>query len=255
MTQAERAHVFAKLHVKGHPLVLYNIWDAGTARAAVAAGAGAVATGSWSVAAAHGYPDGEAIPLAFLAEICRRIAQSVAVPFSVDFEGGYGVAPADVAASVATVLATGAIGINFEDQIVGGDGLYPVAAQVERLQAVRQMADRAGIALFINARTDLFLKESDRSRHAGLIDQAVERAAAYAGAGASGFFAPGLGEVSLIEQLASRVSLPLNIMMRSGVPDLARLSRCGVARVSHGPAPYRTAMAAFETAAKAALQG
>ena len=41
-----RIDAFTALHVPGEPLVLYNIWDAGSARAVAAAGAKAIASGS-----------------------------------------------------------------------------------------------------------------------------------------------------------------------------------------------------------------
>ncbi|KKL10206.1 hypothetical protein LCGC14_2558150, partial [marine sediment metagenome] len=89
MEQDQRAKEFAALHRKGMPLVLHNIWDAGSARAVAAAGAQAIATGSWSVAAAQGYDDGEALPLDALLRTARQITNAVDLPVSVDFEGGY----------------------------------------------------------------------------------------------------------------------------------------------------------------------
>src|ERR1700751_3674740 len=89
MNQKEKAKRFAQLHVKGAPLLLYNAWDAGSARSVLEAGAKAIATSSWSVAAAQGYQDGEAIPIEFAEQIVGRIATSVDAPVTVDFEGGY----------------------------------------------------------------------------------------------------------------------------------------------------------------------
>ena len=124
--QNKKAQDFAALHVPGNPLVLYNIWDAGSAAALAKAGAVAVATGSWSVAEAQGYGDGEQLPLSHLVQIVERIAQTVDVPLSVDFEGGYAIGGAELTENVARIVAAGAVGINFEDQIVGGTGLYPI---------------------------------------------------------------------------------------------------------------------------------
>lgn len=242
MNQADKARAFAALHVKGDPLVLYNIWDAGTARAVAAAGARAVATGSWSLAAAHGYEDGERIPLGLVATVVARIAATVDLPVSVDVEGGYGTTAEQLSGTVETIVGTGAVGINLEDQVVGGDGLYGVAEQAGRIAAIRGAADRIGVPLFVNARTDLFLKESDRSRHAALLAAAKERATAYAGAGASGFFAPGLADPELIAGLCAASPLPVNIMTGEGVPGRDVLADCGVARISHGPFPYIAAM-------------
>lgn len=239
MSEVEKAKSFAALHVKGSPVILYNIWDAGTAGAVAASGAKALATGSWSIAAAHGFGDGENIPLPFLAEIARLIASSVDLPLSVDFEGGYAVAPDDVAANVSKIIDAGAVGINFEDQAVGGTGLHPIALQAERIRAIRAMADRRGKPLFINARTDIFLQEADTAKHAGVMDEALDRAKAFEAAGASGFFAPGLVDPDLIGGLCEKVALPVNIMVRPTTPDNATMAKLGVSRISYGPGPYR----------------
>jgi len=254
MTQNDKALAFAALHKKGDPLVLYNIWDAGSARAIARAGAPALATGSWSVAAAQGYPDGEAIPLDLLETIAARIAAAVDLPLSVDFEGSYAVEPEGVQSNVARIIAVGAIGMNFEDQIVGGDTLHAAADQAGRIAAARAAGDTAGVAVFINARTDLFLKERDRSKHAGLVDAAIERATRYAEAGASGFFVPGLVDPALIGRICDTVALPVNVMMMDGAPSIAALAELGVARVSFGPGPYRQAMKDLVGRYEAALE-
>lgn len=249
MNQKEKALAFAALHKKGDPVVLYNIWDAGSAKAVAEAGAKALATGSWSVAAAHGFGDGEKVPLAWLADIARLIVASTDLPVSIDFEGAYSDDAATGAANVSRILDVGAIGINFEDQIVGKGGVHPVEKQAERIRAIREMADRRGIPLFINARTDLFLQEGDESRHAGLVDEAIARGKAYAEAGASGFFVPWLVDEALIAKVCAASILPVNIMMRPAAPDLKTLARAGVSRVSYGPGPYRVIMEELKAAA------
>ncbi len=240
--QAKRAEEFAALHVPGAPLVLYNIWDAGSAGAVAKAGAAALATGSWSVAAAQGYADGESIPLPFLLQIVERIVTSVELPLTVDFEGGYAVAPEALAENVSRLIAAGAIGINFEDQIVGGEGLHTMDVQAARIVAARAAAMAAGVPLFINARTDLFLKEKDAGRHGALVEEAVDRGLRYAEAGASGFFVPGLVTPDLIRAVCEGVGVPVNVMMKDGMGSSADLAGLGVARISYGPAPYFTAM-------------
>ncbi|MBB3916437.1 isocitrate lyase/PEP mutase family protein [Rhizobium fabae] len=242
MNQNEKAKAFGALHRKGDPVVLYNIWDAGTAKAVADAGTKALATGSWSVAAAHGYPDGEKLPMSVLVETARSITAVIDLPLSVDFEGAYSTEPAGAAANVAKLVDVGAIGINFEDRVVEGDGLYPVEKQTARIRAIREMAEGKNIPFFINARTDLFLAESDLSKHAGLVDEAIERGRAYAAAGGSGFFVPGLIEPALIEKICAASPLPVNIMMRTGAPDLTALAKLGVGRISYGPGPYRSMM-------------
>ncbi|MBW6423309.1 isocitrate lyase/phosphoenolpyruvate mutase family protein [Rhizobium sp. XQZ8] len=251
MSQKDKAAAFGTLHQKGNPVIIYNIWDAGTAKAVADAGAKALGTGSWSVAAAQGYADGENLPMDVLLATAKSITTAVDLPFTVDFEGGYAEDPAQLAQNVSKVIDAGAVGINFEDQIVGGSGVYLVEQQAERIRAIRAMADGRDIPFFINARTDLFLKEGDQAKHAGLLDEAIARAEAYAAAGASGFFAPGLADDALIAKLCEAVALPVNIMMMGSVSAPKRLAELGVGRVSYGPGPYRAMMAKLKEDAAA----
>ena len=251
MDQKEKATAFAALHQKGNPVIIYNIWDAGTAKAVADAGAEALGTGSWSVAAAQGYADGENLPMEALLSTAKSIASAVELPLSVDFEGGYAEDPAELAKNVAKVIDAGAIGVNFEDQVVGGSGVYPISRQAERIRAIRSLADSRGIPLFINARTDLFLQEGDRTKHVALLDEAVARARAYADAGGNGFFAPGLADEELIRKFCEASPVPVNIMMMPGVSAPKRLGELGVARVSYGPGPYRAMMAKLKEDAAA----
>jgi len=132
MNQAEKAVRFAGLHVKGAPLLLYNAWDAGSAKAIRDAGAKAIATSSWSVAEAQGYRDGEAIPIGFVERIVGQIAATIDLPVTVDFEGGYNGDDDDgLAGNVARLLDLGVIGINFEDRVVKGSGLYEISRQAD----------------------------------------------------------------------------------------------------------------------------
>lgn len=246
----DKAKAFAALHVKGKPLVLYNIWDAGSAKAVAAAGAPALATGSWSVAAAHGYTDGEAIPLNLVETIVARIAATTDLPLSVDFESGYAADANAVARNVRRMLKAGAVGINFEDGKPDGTGLYAIERQTACIAAIRAVADSEGVPLFINARTDFFLQERDGARHKDLMTEATARAHAYAEAGANGFFVPGLADEGLIGEVCASVLLPVNIMAMGSTPPVPRLAALGVSRVSYGPGPYRQAMAGITNAAK-----
>src|SRR6185503_16804321 len=158
-SMASKYETFAALHVPGDPVVLYNIWDVGSALAVVAAGARALATGSHPVADAHGWPDGQQVPLDFALANAARIVNAVELPLTVDFESAYSADPGEGAANVARLAATGAVGCNFEDQVIGGandqnGGLHPLDLQVRRIAAIRRAV---GEAFFINARTDLFL--------------------------------------------------------------------------------------------------
>ena len=236
MTYSDRAADFAALHQPGNPVVLYNIWDAGSAKAIAGAGAKALATGSYPVAAAQGFPDGEKIPLDFVLGNAERIIAATDLPVTIDFEGGYARETEQLTANVKRLAETGAVGLNFEDQVVGGGGFYSIEEQAARVAAVRA----AHADIFVNARTDLFLKEKDASKHGSLISEALERGAAYAEAGASGFFIPGLTDPDLIAKICEASSLPVNTMMRGITLETAR--QAGVARCSYGPIPHAKLM-------------
>lgn len=241
---------FAALHAPGNPLVLFNVWDAGSARAVAKSGAKAIATGSASVAMANGFGDGEKLPMEFALANAGRIVEAVELPVTVDFEGGYAADPAEAGRNVARLAETGAIGCNFEDQIVGGEGLYPIADQAERISAVRQAV---GPNFFINCRTDLFLKAPQETHDNAMLDEAIARVRAYSEAGASGFFVPMLGDLEMLRRLCAESPIPVNFMTYPGCPSNMDVASTGVARISHGPFPFMTLMGQLEEMAGAAL--
>jgi 2-methylisocitrate lyase-like PEP mutase family enzyme len=211
------------------------------------AGAKAVATGSASVAAAYGFADGEAMPLDLVLANAERIVRAVDLPVSIDFEGGYAVAPQAVAANAKRLAETGAVGCNFEDQVIGGEGLHAVALQVERIRVVRAVV---GPDFFLNARTDIFLKAPRDTHDEAMVEEAVARAHAYAAAGASGFFPAGLVDLRLVERVCKDSPLPVNVLPLPGGPAASAYAAAGAARISYGPFPYRGAMKALREAAE-----
>jgi 2-methylisocitrate lyase-like PEP mutase family enzyme len=245
--RAEKFELFAALHRPGEPVVLFNAWDAGSAKTVAEAGAPAIATGSASVAAAHGFQDAEALPLELALANAARVAAAVELPVTIDFEGAYGVEPGAVAANMKRLADTGAIGCNLEDQVIGGEGLYPVEAQAERIRAARSAV---GPDFFINARTDIFLKTKAATHEIAAIEEALARARAYAEAGASGFFVPGLVDPHQLAQICVASPLPVNFMAFPGAPAASVVAAAGVARISHGPYPYMLVMKALKQAAE-----
>lgn len=238
---------FAKLHVSGDPLVLFNAWDAGSAAAVAKSGARAIATGSASVAMANGFGDGQEVPIELALSNATRIADAVELPVTVDFEGGYATDQAGLSANGRRLADSGAIGCNFEDQIVGTSRLYEIADQIARIGALRE---GVGTDFFINVRTDIFLKAKPEVHDPALADQAIERGLAYAKAGANGYFIPGLGDLALVERICRAVPLPVNAMHMPSGPSRSGWAGAGIARVSHGPFPY---MAMQEWLTKQAL--
>ncbi len=254
-SQSEVARQFHSLHKKGDPVILFNIWDAGSAQTVAGAGASALATGSAPVAMAMGFADGEDTPLELMLDNLSRITAIVDIPVTADIEGGYGVEPAEVADTLSRTIEAGAVGCNFEDQIVGTGNLYDIADQVLRISAARETAGVAGVNVYINARTDIFLKAKPETHNGQMLEAALERARAYEQAGASGFFAPGLVDETLIAGLCETTNLPVNIMFMPGVPDSKTLAALGVSRISYGGFPYLWMSKWLKEEARQALDG
>ncbi|MGW2253512.1 isocitrate lyase/PEP mutase family protein [Kitasatospora sp. NPDC001660] len=239
----ERAGKLRKL-VEGGVLVLPNAWDAGSAAVIASAGAPAVATTSGGVSWSLGAGDGQRLGRAEMVEAARRIVAAVDVPVTVDAEGGYGPLPADVAATVEAVIGAGAVGVNLEDSTAVGGPLFPVAEQAARLRAARRAAAAGGLPeLVVNARTDVFLFGL------GGLDDVLERAEAYAEAGADGLFVPGLLDLDALAELCGRTALPVNAMAVAGGPTVAELAAAGVRRVSVGTGLAQLAYTAARRAA------
>jgi 2-methylisocitrate lyase-like PEP mutase family enzyme len=250
--QKNKAELFRALHIPGKPFVLFNIWDPGGAKAVTAGGAKAIATGSWSVANANGFSDGEHIPLGFAIDNLRRIVDVTCLPVSIDLESGYGDTPDLVGEAIGKAIDAGAIGCNLEDSFPANGKLRETADQCNRIRFARQIANAANFHFFINARTDVFFQASAECHDEAMVVQAIERAHAYADAGADGIFAPGLANIGLIARLTKESPLPLNIMVGDATPPICVLAEHGVARISHGPRPYIMAMKTLEEAARAA---
>ena len=242
---------FAALHVPGDPVLLYNIWDVASAQAVAASGARALATGSHAVAESQGFPDGEGIPFNLFLEATRRIVEGVDLPVTADFESGFAADPAHIADHARQLAETGAIGCNFEDQVVGGEGLHPIAEQARRVAAV------AASGMWVSARTDLFLKllvAGENPNDRSLLPEALERANAYAEAGAHSFFVPGVSDLDLIADICAASPLPVHVINVETL-DRAALAQTGVARISWGPRPWIWAMQRLTEEAKALYTG
>jgi len=219
------------LHVAGDPLILPNAWDAATARAVAAAGFPAVATTSSGVAESLGYEDGEETPVDEMLAAVGRIARVVDVPVTADLEGGYGLDPAELAHRA---VAAGAAGLNFEDtDHAQAPRLHDAGVQAERIAALKAAED-----LVVNARIDVFL-------NGGPVADGLERARAYADAGADCVYPIGITDP---ETIAAFVELgtPVNVVLSPAAPPLERLAQLGVARISLGHFLHAEMLAALD---------
>ncbi|SFU98917.1 isocitrate lyase/PEP mutase family protein [Pseudoduganella namucuonensis] len=223
---SERADVqFHALHAEGL-LLLSNCWDAGSARLAEAAGGKALATSSAAVAWSHGYADGSHLPLELLLSTVRGIRRVTTLPLTVDIEDGYSGDPQEVAALGAQLLGAGVVGVNIED------GADEPELLCRKIAALRAAASAAGVDLYINARTDVYLRQlaGDGER----VAETLRRARLYREAGASGLFAPGVRDEAEIAAIAAGSPMPLNVLVRPGFPSPQRLLELGVRRLSAG---------------------
>jgi len=244
--QREKAETLRALHRAPELLVLVNVWDVVSARTVAGQpGCGALATASWAVAAAHGYPDGEAIPLELVLATLSRIAGASDLPVTVDLERGYG----DVAATVRAAVEHGAVGSNLEDST--GDRAAPLRPRADAVQQVAAAVGAggdAGVPLVVNARTDVYLRAQDGADPGALLDEAVERGRGFLAAGADCVFVPGVADAAVIGELVGALG-SVSVLARPDFPPLAELERLGVRRVSFGPGPLGVASAALARAA------
>ena len=227
MSKINQAADFRARHSEPRLLILPNAWDACSAMLMHRLGAEAIATTSAGVAWALGYPDGDAVPIDLYAACIRQMARVVSCPISADVESGYSDDPQQAAENILRLLDAGAVGINLED----GRGSPDLLCR--KIEAVKAAAASAGIDVFVNARTDVFLKNLAPDRP---VEEMLRRAIQYAAAGADGLFAPAVKHSDDIAALVTGQRLPLNVMAVPGLPPATELSSLGVRRLSAGSA-------------------
>jgi 2-methylisocitrate lyase-like PEP mutase family enzyme len=233
MTQIEKAERFRLMHHGKHMLVLPNAWDVPSSRLFEEVGFPAVATSSAGMMVSLGYQDGETIPRQEYIEAVRRIGKAVSVPFSVDVVAGFGRTPKEVSETVQEVVHAGAVGINIEDFDHATKKLFSADAQVEKLYEIMTIAEKLGIPIVLNARTDAFkYAEGDEEDR---FNEAIERGKMYREAGADCVYPMGLTLKNHIKKYINSVNSPVNVMVRKGLPSISELEEIGVARLSFGP--------------------
>jgi len=251
-TQINKARVLLSLHTQTALLVLPNVWNPIGARVLQAKGYPAVATASAAISASLGYRDGEKLKRSTLIDLTGRIARSVDVPVTADIEAGYGGTIADLAETINEVINSGVVGVNIEDSLEAEGVLRPVEEQCQRISVARQVADRRGIPLVINARVDSFLSSSFVD-HGDATEDALTRARAYAKAGADCIYPIGPGDLETTETLRAGIELPINILVTPSAAPLKALETIGVNRVSFGPFVFRACLRKFVDIAETLL--
>jgi 2-methylisocitrate lyase-like PEP mutase family enzyme/pimeloyl-ACP methyl ester carboxylesterase len=254
--QRELASAFRARHRSKEMIVLPNAFDAASARVIAAHGPIAIGTTSAAIAWALGHRDGEHIERQRMLAAIELIVGAVEIGVTADIEAGYGDQPEDAAATAQSAIEIGAIGLNLEDTAhplgAAAGPLLAAEQAVEKIAAVRSVADRQGIDLVNNARTDVFLLEAaDEEERAG---DAIDRGNRYLAAGADCVFVPGATTVEAIAQLVAGIDGPVSVYVAPDVPDVGELTRLGVARVSVGCGPYQACLALIDVATRELLE-
>lgn len=250
--QPEKGNLLNTLHHNGKLLVLPNIWDPLGAVMLECLGYPAVATASASIAFSNGYQDGEKIPFKDLWFILNKIVRSVKIPVTADIERGYAKNNTELKENTKMLLDAGIAGINFEDTNGDGKTILPIEAQCEKLTVIRNTASEMGVPLFINARTDVYLKANDLPDEEKLAE-AMRRGKAYKDSGANCFYPISLKKKEQIATIIKEVGLPVNVLLLPGIPDFETLKIIGVARLSLGPGFLKTSINAMKNIAEKLL--
>ena len=234
---------FRELHESGC-FVIPNPWDLGSAKLLVRLGFKALATTSCGLAWTLGVRD-HAVTLEQKLAHLRAMTVAVPVPVNADFEKGFAVAPAEVAANVTAAAATGIAGLSIEDST--GDPsnpLFDLSLAVERIRAAREALDKTGTGVLLTGRSEGFLVGRPD------LDETIRRLKAYADAGAECLYAPGLRTVAEITAVVEAMApKPVNALIGSDVATVEQLARIGVRRISVGGALARAAWTGFLQAA------
>ncbi|MFD7934582.1 isocitrate lyase/phosphoenolpyruvate mutase family protein [Streptomyces sp. NPDC059755] len=230
-TTVERAQRLKQLHSEYKPLVLPTVWDVWSARTAAAVGFPALTVGSHPLADSRGADDHEGQTFEEVLTAVRPIIAAVDVPVSVDLEAGYGQKPADL---IAGLIEVGGAGLNIEDTVHSDGGrLRSTQEHASYIAGLRAAADDAGVPVWVNGRTDLFLQAKDAS---GVLDEAIERLRAMEQAGADSVYPVGIqDDDDLLTAVTGAVAVPVNSTAHPVRHDLERFRRLGVGRITYGP--------------------
>lgn len=227
---------FALLHQQEEPLLIANVWDVSSAKAALAAGYKAIGTSSAAIAAMYGYDDGDGISFAELRHLVVCLRARCPLPLTVDMEYGYGESHEQIIDNLLALAELGVAGVNLEDSRLqqGKRVLQDPAEFASLLNAIRQRFADEKRSLFINARTDTFLLGMDNA-----LAETLSRGQGYAQSGANGLFVPCVTQPADISAIAAAIPIPLNVMCMPTLPGFWELKALGVKRISMGDFPHQ----------------
>ena len=249
LNQLEKAKRLYNLHHNSKLLILPNIWDSLGALLLEDMGYPAVATASASVAFANGYDDGENISFNQLLVILKRIAEKINIPVTADIESGYANDEQQLKQNIKQIIEAGIVGINIEDTDKKTNTLLPVEVQCKKIKLIKKVSEEMNVPLFINARTDVYLRSGDNAA-ANKLEETIKRGFAYKDAGADCFYPITMNNAEDISSTIQQLQMPVNIIIMPGIPKLMDLEKMGVARVSLGPSFLKYAIKAMKNLAE-----
>ncbi|MGO2112406.1 MAG: isocitrate lyase/PEP mutase family protein [Pseudoclavibacter sp.] len=235
-----KARTLADLHQAPTILRVVNVWDAISAKTVAALPqTAALATAGHSIAASHGYDDGE-IPVDLAIAAIERIVSATDLPVSADLDAGYG----DPGETVRRAIGVGAVGANVEDRLV------PLEDAVANVRAIVAASEAEGVPFQLNARTDALVRAGDRPLDDSIAD-AIERGRAFLDAGASLVFVPGMLDRETTERLVDGIGTNrMSVIGLPGALTAEEYESLGVTRISYGPLTQRVALRALRDLAE-----
>ncbi len=243
-SQTDKANRFLELHRPGHPLLMPNAWDLGSAAVLASLGFEALATTSSGHAATLGRLDG-AVTRDEALDHASALARGTDLPLSADLENGFADDPAGVAETTRLAVQAGLAGCSVEDYSGGEDArIYDLGLARERVAAAVEVAHAGPVKLVLTARAENHIRRRDD------LADTIARLQAYQEAGADVLFAPGLTSPDDIRRVVESVDRPVNVLAVRGAPTVAELASLGVARISVGGAFAFAALAALCDAAE-----
>jgi len=246
INQQEKAKQFHNLHHSGKLLILPNIWDCIGAVLLESLNYPAIATASASVAFANGYDDGENISFDDLLTLLKKIVNSVNIPVSADIESGYAENEIHLKENIKRLIETGIVGINIEDTDKKTNLLLPIEIQCQRIKLIKTVSEEMGVRLFVNARTDVYIRGKNFDTSESKLEETLKRGVAYKAAGADCFFPIAMWNGDDIKKIIEQLQMPVNLIIIPGIPELNILNEMGVARISLGPSFLKTAIKAMK---------
>ncbi len=251
-TQESRRARFMALHLRENTFFLPNPWDVGSAKMMTALGVEALATTSAGYAFSSGKTSaiGEIEREEALSH-AREIVDTTHLPVSADLENGYGREPETVARTIERAIEVGLAGCTIEDTTGDpSDPLYDPSLAVERIAAAVETAKKLDVNFVLTARAENYLFGRPD------IDDTLNRLLGYQKVGADVLYAPGLPDLTVIQEVCKTVQRPVNVVAGIGLRGVtfSQLQKAGVRRISAGSSLSRVAFGAMVEATNRILQ-